>query len=163
MRTHTKQISALALALSLGLVASAANAANYTNLDTSSLDSNGFAFSQYYNSGDTFTDTYQFTVSPSSFAEVALTYITNNINVTSFSISGVTTTTSGSPGTYTLDSVSPLSTGTYDVIVQGSALSSNSAYNVSLTLSPVPEPAESALMLSGIAMLGFIASRRKAS
>ncbi len=54
-----------------------------------------------------------------------------------------------------------LPTGNYFLDITGTAQSANSKYNGNLTISPVPEPTEGALLLSGIGLLGFIAARRR--
>ncbi len=54
-----------------------------------------------------------------------------------------------------------LPTGNYFLDITGTAKSKNSVYNGNLTISPVPEPTEGVLLLSGIGLLGFIAARRR--
>jgi hypothetical protein len=54
-------------------------------------------------------------------------------------------------GTYTLDVTSNIASGK----------TGTSGYNLAYAVTPVPEPTEGALLLSGIGLLGFIASRRK--
>jgi hypothetical protein len=57
-----------------------------------------------------------------------------------------------------------LTKGTYNLFVSGSNIdgaTGNVGFKLSGSVSPVPEPTEGALLLSGIGLLGFIAARRK--
>ena len=49
------------------------------------------------------------------------------------------------------------------MVVSNTVLGYVAGPNISYSLSPVPEPTEGALLLSGIGLLGFIAARRKSN
>nr|WP_316642965.1 FxDxF family PEP-CTERM protein [uncultured Roseateles sp.] len=53
-----------------------------------------------------------------------------------------------------------LAAGTYSIKVTGTSMSAGSSYTGNVTLAPVPEPETYALMLAGLAAVGFIARRR---
>ena len=167
MKNYTKQFSGIALAIALGLSAGAASATAYSNLDTSSLDASGVAFSQTYNTGDTFNDIFTFTVPANNTVNATLSFITTNVSISSFSLldpsNAVVPTTldlSGGIGAPSLTTGNLSIGGTYKVDVIGTALVKDANYTVGVTVSPVPEPSEYALMASGLGLFGFIATRR---
>lgn len=82
------------------------------------------------------------------------------VNLTGITINGVT----GSPlsnGKILFASVEGTATAPFKLTLTGSLLKSTAAYSGELSVSPVPEPQTYALMLAGIAALGFVARQRK--
>jgi hypothetical protein len=59
-----------------------------------------------------------------------------------------------------LDWAGALGTGVYNINVAGKANAANTRYSVLLDVTPVPEPETYALMLAGLAAVGFVARRR---
>lgn len=54
-----------------------------------------------------------------------------------------------------------LAAGTYSVDITGLSAAKNSQYTATLSATPVPEPETYALLLAGLGVIGFVASRRK--
>jgi len=122
----------------------------------------------------TWTDTFNFVLAPSpsgpieataSISSSKLTFASSNalqiydVNTSSFvPLTAITSTAHSADYTST---VSLSSDDLYHLIVSGNAAkNSNAVFNGNLTISPVPEPTEGALLLSGLALFGFIAARR---
>jgi PEP-CTERM motif len=62
----------------------------------------------------------------------------------------------------TLEAAGMLGAGSYAINVMGTSTKANTRYSVLVDVTPaVPEPGTYALMLAGLAAVGFIASRRK--
>ena len=129
-----------------------------------------------------FTDNYVFSVGGSSFSSS----VTSATLGSWFNINGLTATliqtaaygnTSGTilaagssagtiPGIVDVSLIAPvnLTAGSYDLQISGTATGSlGGTYGGNLNLSPVPEPTEGALLLSGMGLLGFIAARRRSN
>ncbi|GCL62355.1 FxDxF family PEP-CTERM protein [Pseudaquabacterium pictum] len=70
-------------------------------------------------------------------------------------------------GTYSLTTIPAslasltLGAGDYAVVVTGKGQASGGMYGVSVNVTPVPEPETYAMMLAGLAALGFLARRRQ--
>ena len=128
-----------------------------------------------------FTDNYVFSVGGSSFsssvtsATLGSWFNINGLTATLIQTvayggtSGATVATgvpSGTPGVVGVSLIAPvgLGPGFYDLQISGTATGSlGGTYGGNLNLSPVPEPTEGALLLSGMGLLGFIAARRRSN
>lgn len=118
-----------------------------------------------------FSDTYTFTLPVASYIGGSLSVNNHTLLGKVISnISGLTETLSNSGGTIFSnsgtfqDASGMLGAGSYSFVISGMGSGSRGGnYTLDASAQPVPEPTESALMLSGIAMLGFIAARRKKS
>ncbi len=122
-------------------------------------------------SGGFFTDLFTFSI-PNASVATSLT----SINLASSTISGLAvslyegaslvesgvSTNLGSFGWQaSLPSVSLLA-GNYSLDVTGTASETGGSYGGTLKVAaPVPEPTEGALLLSGLGLMGFIATRRR--
>jgi len=157
-----------AISLTLAMAAGAAHA------DTFTLDvSKGSAAipSINYAANQSFSDVYNFTITSVKdlSASITATFVTTtNGGVKTFVLENLTNhTTIGSTKftnilgnksytTFAIDATS-LSAGSYALKVTGKG-----SYGGSLDLtSPVPEASSAAMMLGGLALVGFIASRRR--
>ena len=125
-----------------------------------------------------FTDNYAFTIGSSGLSAASVTesellpyFDINSLHVSLYRSTALYNTAGGlvangidkviNGNSASSIGVVGIAAGMYDLQVTGLGSGSlGGGYGGHLTVAPVPEPAESALMLSGIAMLGFIASRR---
>lgn len=155
------------LAVSAALLsASLAATAVTTNIGTLPVAPATFATVISHTPGS-FTDFFNFTL-PSS-AQVSAT--ADNLVIGGFSTSGLTLGLYfGANGTGSLIAVGspnlanvPLVAGSYSFVVQGTATgAAGGLYSfVASSASPVPEPQTYALMLAGVAAVGFVAGRRQ--
>ena len=151
--------TAIALALALGL-ATGAQAATF-NIGAVG---DGSVF-PLFDSGlhGLFTDTYTFTTTAmNEINPVAQINLTSKSNITGFTMSlydNGSLIAQSNGNTPFIDMIS--GAGSYSLVLTGTGgLTHGGSYGGSVSISAVPEPTESALMLSGIAMIGFIASRR---
>lgn len=152
----------------------AANAASYTRPGTMAPD-DSFA----YNSGTilastAFSDTVTFTTSAlSEFLTVTVenTFASSGEMIQAF-LANVTFPNSSVSGLiYSSDSGSQNYSdfflnmpGTYVLTISGTSGTVASGYTATIgTVAAVPEPETYALMLAGVALIGFVGSRRKAS
>ena len=166
------KMTAVALAVTLGLSAGAANASTTWNGFSANKSGYDATFGNDSVTGS-FSDSYLFT-SPidANGGAIAVTgFGTFGVTTqfTSFSLidtNGGATIASGSglPANLSTMNFSGLNTADiYKLTVAGDLVSgiSHGSYTGSVSIDPVPEPAESALMLSGLGLLGFIAARSK--
>jgi len=128
----------------------------------------------------TFTDNYLFSVGSSSFSSsVTSATLGNFYNIngltatliqtaTSTATTGTTVANGSAAGSTTnvvgVSLIAPvnLAAGYYDLQITGTATGSGGGtYGGGLNISPVPEPTEGALLLSGLGLMGFIAARRR--
>ena len=115
--------------------------------------------------GSNFFDTFSFSLSGTSL-----------VDATAFSFFGIRGGSAWSildasdnpvSGTYSLTAMQPanavltLAAGNYAFAVTGQAQAAGGKYGVSINVSPVPEPETYAMMLAGLAALGFLARRRQ--
>lgn len=120
-----------------------------------------------------FTDTFTFTAADTtgltdlSFFNFVYT-VAQSVDFTSASINGVTVpvTNATAPGAvphYSFGGIPPtfLSGGSLVLTISGTALGTGGSYSGIINLSAVPEPATYGMMMGGLAMLGFMARRRK--
>ena len=147
----------LALALSLATGAQAAT----TN---EGAVGDGSVF-QMFDSGlhGLFTDTYTFTTTAmNEINPVAQINLTSKSNITGFTMSlydNGSLIAQSNGNTPFIDMIS--GAGSYSLKLTGEGGSKyGGSYSGSVSIAAVPEPTESALILSGIAMIGFIVSRR---
>ena len=155
----------IALAVTLGLSAGAANAATPILFD---LTTDIGIFSDT-NVSASFNDSFTFK-SPiaGNYGSVAISnYISGNfpVNFTSMSLTDTTTnkllaSTGPSGFASTLDFKGVNTTDTYLLNLKGNLISASGGYTGSVTISPVPEASEWAMMASGLGLFGFIATRR---
>jgi len=128
------------------------------------------------NFGDThtgaFTDTFTFTASNTAgLTDLSFFNLTYNlaqaVDFTSATINGVNVPVFNTPtGTlphFSTGGIPPtfFSGGNLVLTITGTALSNGGSYSGIINLSAVPEPATYGMMLGGLAMLGFMARRRK--
>ncbi len=169
--TLSKVVIGLAAVLAFSAQANAAT----TNLGTLAVPSS-VTIGNNVTAGS-FTDSFNFTVANSA-VNAALTSVSfgSAVGITGLSASlynGANLLSSGTVGTSTLMPgvivsgavISPyaLAAGSYTLKISGSGLAGGGSYggNLNVVAAPVPEPTEGALLLSGIGLLGFIATRRK--
>ncbi|WP_343586876.1 FxDxF family PEP-CTERM protein [Herbaspirillum sp.] len=171
-----KLASSLILATSLAASASLANAAqiekqSHINLNGGTSDL-GASFSAK-DSGKTFLENFTFKYS-GLFALSAATISTalgsdSALDLTNFTLSGNghsytgTKSTVGNTQYYTLD-LSNLTAGKYTLAVAGTVLGSRGgSFGGNISVSAVPEASTLAMMLGGLAVVGFGAWRRRKS
>jgi len=125
-------------------------------------------------SASNLSDVFSFSLSPISSGPISISASTSSAALTglSFSIYDVTTSTpvatssngpDGSGNTIAYLNTSPvLGPDNFTLTVSAGPLTGKQGgvYNGSFTISPVPEPTEGALLLSGLGLFGFIAARR---
>jgi hypothetical protein len=163
------------LAASLLAGCAAANAATDLNNSSSMVFTNGTTFigATYGmpDTGKTFTANYTFNPA-NSFAfssgiiSIALGTL-SGLNLTSFTLTGNGVTSTGtlttSPGlqTWTLSAPS-LTSGIYTLAAVGKVTgTTGGSFGGNVNISPVPEASTAAMMLGGLALVGFIATRRR--
>lgn len=167
----------LALAGLMAMSSLAAHAEDFTQsvpfeLDGDTVNVGSAVFGVTHLQAGAFTDTFTFTgISAGTLTASLLTFgFTPNtdLNFTSVSLNGIDFTV-GASGALELVSGGPhvVTTGPLTLTVKGIAgpmLSAGSAitasYAGSVNVSPVPEPATYALMLSGIGVIGMLSRRR---
>jgi hypothetical protein len=166
MKLH--RLSALGL---LALASSASMADTFSAALDLSAGNTGFGRS---NAVGAFTDTWSFTLAGSSW------YVTStassaasglqNLNFSSLVIedaaNNVVATYAGNLGTdatefYALNQTL-LAAGDYRLIVTGVNSQAQASYSGNIAVSAVPEPASGELLVAGLAVMGFMAGRRRA-
>lgn len=128
------------------------------------------------NSGATFTDRFNFTVSGAEPSNLAAVVASNSLtSATGLGITGlslydvasrtpVTTGTSRNSGALDVWTVTStnLSAGSYYLQVTGNVVSDESAsFGGAVSLAPVPEPETYGMMLGGLGILAYLARRRR--
>ena len=131
-----------------------------------------------------FYDDYLFTMAPGSVDTVASTISLGNLfginNLQARLYSGTVTTTgvptglleawstaiqitgTGYSGTMAVINPITLGAGSYVLEIRGDVVGTNGgSYAGTLNISPVPEPQEWALLLAGLGLIGFVATRRR--
>ena len=174
-------MTAVALAITLGLAAGAANATG----GTITIDSTGNAIfgSTFASTTTGIEDFWSFTLPSGSGSTGGASVISgvnfktklNNVNINEFELldtthgmpvddSGyVTIDYPAAPGASSTLTFSGLTVGhTYALEVEGSlaVAGKSGSYSGNVSIDPVPEASEWAMMASGLGLFGFIASRR---
>ena len=162
------KLSKLAIGLAAVVAFSGSAFAGGGNLGALSVPSNTF-FADNLVKG-AFTDIFTFSV-PNSLADSSLTSIklgSSSITGLNFSLyqgatlveAGISSTTNGVTSAYLNPAY--LSAGNYSLDVTGTGSTKGGSYTGMLSVAaPVPEPTEGALLLSGLGLMGFIATRRR--
>ena len=129
-----------------------------------------------------FTDNWTFSIAPNASFSSSITTATlgsyfniDGLTASLFKTTGFNSVTPSGPAlensnnfsipnVITADLLAPitLAAGNYNMQITGNVTgTSGGTYGGGLNLSPVPEPSEGALLISGIGMLGFLVARRK--
>ena len=154
--------TAIALALALSL-ATGAQAATFSTTSEGIVGDGS-----YFQMGDSqlkgyFKDTYEFAMTATNeINPIASFNVTGKSSINNFTMSLYDNGTLIDKYTGNNASIDLTSgAGEYSLQLTGEGTGKNGgSYSGSVAISAVPEPTESALILSGIAMIGFIASRR---
>jgi hypothetical protein len=163
--------------VSASLVAScaAANAATDINNTSTLVFTNNTSFiGATYGSaavGKTFTEDFTFTQGGGFGLTAAVVSITlgalSGVNITGFTLTGNGITATGSLAsssglqTWTLTAPS-LTSGIYTLAAVGKVTgTTGGSFGGNVNVSPVPEASTTAMMLGGLALVGFIATRRR--
>ncbi|MFL9923678.1 FxDxF family PEP-CTERM protein [Herbaspirillum lusitanum] len=170
-----KILAGAVLAASLAFTGVAAQAATTTTALTfnNSTTSN---IGNTFTSAGSFTDNYTFSYTAGTFdvssAVISISLGTTSVlGVSSFSLTNTTTgavynSTSSSAGSlqyYTI-TASSLTSGSYVLSVKGNVTgTSGGSYGGNISVSAVPEASTTAMMLGGLALVGFVATRRRRS
>lgn len=157
--------TAVALALSLGLVAGA-QAVDYV-VDVSPITTSTFSETVFKAAG-VFSDTWAFDITVPTFSSGWA--ITHEIS-TLFSIGSFAVSLTGPTGTYLLPGTpnakvgeGTFTPGTWFFTVSGVATGSQGgAYSFAAVTQPVPEPETYAMLLAGLGLVGAVARRRMKS
>ena len=164
------KLNKLIVATAMALAASATFAADTPPgpLDLSS-GSNSFGF----NPTGMFVDTYTFTLADTSWliaGQASTTKVgSQDLDITSILIkSGGATVGSFAANAGSNDAVENyslaqllLAPGAYSLVVSGMNSDAKASYSGNVAVAAIPEPETYALMLAGLAAVGFIARRRK--
>jgi hypothetical protein len=121
---------------------------------------------EFYAAGSTFADIYSFTVGAeyqtvyaSAVGTSAEQTSTSNLMLTVYSTDGSVIGQASSSNGSMIDLSGALLSGAYSLTVSGIADGSLGG-GYQLSVAAVPEPAEWAMLLAGLAVLGFIAKRK---
>ncbi len=181
------KMTAIALAVTLGLAAGAAQAAvdntqinsNWSGSNTAGWDSGFISGSKTSSFSDYFTFSIPSGAGTSGGASAISGYtkfFTTNVNISEFELEDVTgmstaqiqsdsenVVANGSTGSTAFLSFSDLNpTHTYALELEGTLANNatHGSYSGNVSIDPVPEASEWAMMASGLGLFGFIASRR---
>lgn len=169
-----KLFSSLLLATSFLAVGASASAADIEQTRTLVWTDLTSTFNARFGDGTTgqsFLENYTFTVDGLNIAASQVTSISlgtvSSVNISSFVLTGNgttytgTTSVDGDTQTLTLRT-SGLTSGTYTLSVAGTVTgSSGGSYAGNISIAPVPEASTTAMMLGGLALVGFAATRRR--
>ncbi|MDQ2780905.1 MAG: FxDxF family PEP-CTERM protein [Pseudomonadota bacterium] len=154
------------MALAIGLALGSASAfAEMSPLDLSS-GSAGFENSP---AGGGFMDGYTFSALSSFTFSSSITSVVNgnrNLNFSSITLTGPAglfsfNKTLGDPFELWTLQTGTLAPGSYSLTLLGLNSSSPASYGGNVSISAVPEPETYALMLAGVGVIGFVATRRR--
>ncbi len=157
------KMTAVALAVTLGLAAGAANATT-----TSKLTGTSFQFADGKMAKGSFSDVFSFTEETAGkMTGFSLNDTKNGYSAISYTLYDVTdakTIYSGSGAVGSAGFNELYNSGaTFTLTVKGTDIMTNANYHGTISTSPVPEASEWAMMASGLGLLGFIATRRRSS
>jgi hypothetical protein len=174
MKHYTKSAVAILFAVVMGFASINASARTYTQSSSLTFNNQGFAtFSQYINPGYTdFNSQFTFTTSTSTGGATAISSFNGNYFSTGFTSFSVIDVTNGNavvdsgligPSFVSQLGFSNLTPNTvYSLNIVGTVTNPNvGGYFVGTLTNPLPEPGEYLLMLCGLGLIGFIATKRR--
>lgn len=156
------KMTAVALAVTLGLAAGAANATT-----TSKLTGTSFQFADGKMAKGSFSDVFNFTEAAKGVMNgFSINDTKNGYSAISYSLYDVTDSKSiySGSGIGSFNFSELYNAGDkFTLTVKGTDIMTNANYHGTISTSPVPEASEWAMMASGLGLLGFIATRRRSS
>lgn len=159
-----KTITAAAVLAMSSLAASAATI-DLGTLDSSSPDSSSGVSSKFALNAS-IADTWTFTLDTASLVSFGAQQSFSALSSAIQNFSGVLVgygplALATSANQANLSWSGTLAAGTYSVSISGLSAAKNTQYTTTLAATPVPEPETYALLMAGLGVIGFVASRRK--